>query len=167
MRVCERRSEPAALHLGHRMSRQSPRRSCCIVRPMYEPVVGAASTAEDSRGRRREATRFPRALRCAPFSDGHRARRAVALPDFTVRTKGRTWRAFDRHFGCDGDVLVVNAPTAVMNPTVPPSVIQAAYGMARRRPPRNPDRSAGRHRCARMAEAKGSGGSPRLKPAVS
>src|SRR5262249_40899981 len=40
--------------------------------------------------------------------------------------KGELWRAYDRHFGRDGDVLVVNAPTAVMNPTGPRSVIGAA-----------------------------------------
>ena len=41
--------------------------------------------------------------------------------------RGSLWAAFDRHFGSDGDVLVINAPTVVMNPTVPAAVIQSAY----------------------------------------
>lgn len=41
--------------------------------------------------------------------------------------RGELWRAFDQHFGQDGPVLVWNASTAVMNPTVPAHVIEAAY----------------------------------------
>jgi hypothetical protein len=42
--------------------------------------------------------------------------------------RGELWRAFDRFFGQDEPaVLVWNAPTAVMNPTVPADVIAAAY----------------------------------------
>jgi hypothetical protein len=42
--------------------------------------------------------------------------------------KGELWQTFERHFGRDDSpVLVWNAPTVVMNPTVPAHVIEAAY----------------------------------------
>jgi hypothetical protein len=43
--------------------------------------------------------------------------------------RGEVWRIFEKHFGRDdsGDVLIVNAPTLVMNPTIDERVIAAAY----------------------------------------
>ncbi len=41
--------------------------------------------------------------------------------------RGALWQAYDKHFAKDGPVLVWRAPTRVMNPTVPQSVIDAAY----------------------------------------
>lgn len=40
--------------------------------------------------------------------------------------RGELWRAYERHYGKDGDVLVVQAGTAVMNPAVDPAVIAQA-----------------------------------------
>jgi len=41
--------------------------------------------------------------------------------------RGATWEAYSRHYGRAGDVLVVQAPTLALNPTVDPAVIAAAY----------------------------------------
>ncbi|MGE0363252.1 MAG: hypothetical protein AB7H93_13330 [Vicinamibacterales bacterium] len=43
--------------------------------------------------------------------------------------RGEVWRIFDKCFGKDdsADVLVVNGPTATMNPTIDPKVIARAY----------------------------------------
>jgi hypothetical protein len=41
--------------------------------------------------------------------------------------KGALWDAYRRHYGKDGDVLVWKAPTKVMNPSLPQSVLDDAY----------------------------------------
>jgi hypothetical protein len=41
--------------------------------------------------------------------------------------KGALWEAYKRHYGKDGDVLVWKAPTKVMNPSLPQSVLDDAY----------------------------------------
>jgi len=42
--------------------------------------------------------------------------------------RGEVWRIFEKHFGKDSaSVLVVNGSTQVMNPTINPAVIAAAY----------------------------------------
>ena len=42
--------------------------------------------------------------------------------------RGELWRAWKDHFGKDGDpIVVIQAPTSVMNPTVPQAVIDEAY----------------------------------------
>jgi hypothetical protein len=41
--------------------------------------------------------------------------------------RGVLWDTHRKHFGRAGDVLVWQSPTAVMNPTVPASVIDSAY----------------------------------------
>jgi hypothetical protein len=43
--------------------------------------------------------------------------------------KGEAWRVFSKYFGKDdsGRVVVVNAPTLLLNPTIEPEVIEAAY----------------------------------------
>ena len=41
--------------------------------------------------------------------------------------RGVLWDAYQRHFGKGGDVLVWQAPTRTMNPTVPQDIIDAAY----------------------------------------
>ena len=41
--------------------------------------------------------------------------------------RGVLWEAFDRHHGREGPVLVWQAPTRTMNPTVPQDVIDRAY----------------------------------------
>ncbi len=41
--------------------------------------------------------------------------------------RGALWQACKRHFGKDGPVLVWRAPTRVMNPSLPQSVIDEAY----------------------------------------
>ena len=42
--------------------------------------------------------------------------------------RGETWRAYQRHYGKDGDpVLVVKGPTRAFNPTIPQRIIDAAY----------------------------------------
>lgn len=43
--------------------------------------------------------------------------------------RGEAWRQYERHFGRDDSdrVLFVNAPTLLLNPTVDPEVIAAAY----------------------------------------
>lgn len=42
--------------------------------------------------------------------------------------RGEVWRIYEKHFGKDSpDVLVINAPTRTMNPTIDPKVIAAAY----------------------------------------
>ena len=40
--------------------------------------------------------------------------------------KGELWRAHRDHFGRDGDVLVVQAPTRALNPTVPEELVERA-----------------------------------------
>ncbi len=40
--------------------------------------------------------------------------------------KGELWRAHKRHYGKSGDVLVVQAPTRALNPTVPQSEVDRA-----------------------------------------
>jgi hypothetical protein len=51
----------------------------------------------------------------------------IALTSVYAR-HGEAWRMFEKHFGKDSpDVLVVNAPTRVMNPTISENVISAAY----------------------------------------
>jgi hypothetical protein len=40
--------------------------------------------------------------------------------------RGELWRAYERHFGKDGDVLVWQAPTRAMHPAVPQELIDAA-----------------------------------------
>ncbi len=40
--------------------------------------------------------------------------------------RGELWRAYERHFGKDGDVLVWQAPSRAMNPSVPQSLVDAA-----------------------------------------
>jgi hypothetical protein len=42
--------------------------------------------------------------------------------------RGEVWRIFEKHFGKDSpDVLVVNGPTQIMNPTISQHVIDSAY----------------------------------------
>ena len=41
--------------------------------------------------------------------------------------RGALWTAYKKHFGKDGPVLVWQADTAAMNPTVDPAIITAAY----------------------------------------
>lgn len=41
--------------------------------------------------------------------------------------RGVVWQAYRQHFGQDGDVLVWQADTRAMNPTVDPAVIERAY----------------------------------------
>jgi hypothetical protein len=41
--------------------------------------------------------------------------------------RGELWRAYERHYGQDSDVLVWAGDTLSMNPTVPGSVIERAY----------------------------------------
>lgn len=42
--------------------------------------------------------------------------------------RGEVWRMFEKHFGKDSpDILVVNAPTRTMNPTIDETIIAAAY----------------------------------------
>ena len=41
--------------------------------------------------------------------------------------RGELWRVYRRHWGKDGRVLVWKAPTRTMNPTIPQSVVDAAY----------------------------------------
>lgn len=41
--------------------------------------------------------------------------------------RGELWRAYSQHFGKDGDVLVWQADTRTMNPTVPQAIIDRAY----------------------------------------
>lgn len=41
--------------------------------------------------------------------------------------RGVLWEAYRRHFGKDGRILVAQAPTATMNPTVDPEIIKSAY----------------------------------------
>jgi hypothetical protein len=41
--------------------------------------------------------------------------------------RGALWDAFNQHYGHDGDVLVWQADTRAMNPTVPQSLIDKAY----------------------------------------
>ena len=40
--------------------------------------------------------------------------------------RGALWDAYRKHFGQDSSVLIWKAPTRVMNPSVPQSVIDAA-----------------------------------------
>lgn len=41
--------------------------------------------------------------------------------------RGVLWDAYRRHFGQESDVLVWQAPTAVMNPGIPEALVRAAY----------------------------------------
>ena len=41
--------------------------------------------------------------------------------------RGALYEAYRRHYGVDGDVLVIKAPTKALNPTVPQKVIDNAY----------------------------------------
>lgn len=41
--------------------------------------------------------------------------------------RGELWRAYKEHYGKDSDILVWKAPTNVMNPVVPQSIIDRAY----------------------------------------
>ena len=41
--------------------------------------------------------------------------------------RGELWRAYDKHFGKQGPVLVAQAPTATMNVSLPSGVIDRAY----------------------------------------
>ncbi len=41
--------------------------------------------------------------------------------------RGTLWEAYSKHFGREGSILVWQAPTEAMNPTVPPGVIARAY----------------------------------------
>ena len=43
--------------------------------------------------------------------------------------KGVLWEAYHRYFGHDGPILVWNAPTRTMNPTVPQAFIDAEKGL--------------------------------------
>lgn len=43
------------------------------------------------------------------------------------RRRGALWDAYRKHYGKDGSVLVWQAPTLTMNPTVPASIIDDAY----------------------------------------
>ena len=41
--------------------------------------------------------------------------------------RGELWKAYRQHYGQDSDVLVIQAATATMNPTLPRAVIDRAY----------------------------------------
>jgi hypothetical protein len=42
------------------------------------------------------------------------------------RRNGLLWRKYREHFGKDGDVLVIQAPTRTLNPLIDPAIIEAA-----------------------------------------
>lgn len=42
------------------------------------------------------------------------------------RRNGLLWRKYREHFGRDGDVLVIQAPTRTLNPLIDPAIIEAA-----------------------------------------
>jgi hypothetical protein len=42
------------------------------------------------------------------------------------RRAGLLWQKFEKHFGQDGDVLIVRGPTAVFNPTIERQIIESA-----------------------------------------
>lgn len=52
----------------------------------------------------------------------------IALTSVYAR-RGEPWRIFEKHFGRDdsADILVINGPTRVMNPTIDEKVITSAY----------------------------------------
>jgi hypothetical protein len=52
----------------------------------------------------------------------------IALTSVYAR-RGEVWRVYSKHFGCDAscDVLVLNGPTHMMNPTIDAATIAAAY----------------------------------------
>jgi len=41
--------------------------------------------------------------------------------------RGELWKAHERHYGKDGDVLVIRATTQQLNPTVPQEIIERAF----------------------------------------
>ncbi|WP_299232575.1 hypothetical protein [uncultured Halomonas sp.] len=41
--------------------------------------------------------------------------------------RGELWENYRRHFGQEGDILVAQAPTRVMNPSLPAKVVERAY----------------------------------------
>ena len=47
----------------------------------------------------------------------------------TYSRRGESWRIYEQHFGNDdsAEVLVVNGPTRILNPTISPRIIDAAY----------------------------------------
>jgi hypothetical protein len=55
------------------------------------------------------------------------AARSAPSRDSSSPRRGEMWKAYQRHYGKDGDVFVWKANTGTMNPTVPASVISAAY----------------------------------------
>ena len=69
-------------------------------------------------------TEILNALRPAMATVPHSLLIAISTP---YGKRGEVWNAYDRFYGQDGDVLVWQADTRAMNPTVAPAVIERAY----------------------------------------